>query len=278
MRELFTWLSCPDPRLHSALSYLSKNPGKQLRSRLTQNVAQMVTKTTSVPAAKMAGEAIELLHTYSLVHDDLPAMDDDDLRRGQPSLHRAFDEATAILAGDGLQAAAFQRLTEIETLTSEKRLEIIRIVSSAVGLHGMVGGQALDLSAEKKAISLAELRQIHRLKTGALISAAAETGAICGNASRDQRASITSFADYIGLAFQVTDDVLDVTGESISLGKTVGKDQRSNKATYVSTLGIDAARRERDTLLTNALNALSSFGEPAKPLRKLAKEMVHRRA
>jgi len=224
----------------------------------------------------MAGEAIELLHTYSLVHDDLPAMDDDDLRRGQPTLHCAFDEATAILAGDGLQAAAFQRITEIEALSAEQRLEILKVVSIAVGFQGMVGGQALDLAAEHQAVSDTALRGIHDLKTGALISAAAEVGAICAGASSAQREAFVRFAKAIGLAFQVTDDVLDVTGDSESLGKTAGKDERAEKSTYVSTLGLDGAQQEADRLLNEALGALSEFGEAAEPLRNLARKMVHR--
>ena len=271
----FDWISCPDPRLAEAIQYLSQHPGKQLRSRLTQACAELVAGEP-VAAAEMAGEAIELLHTYSLVHDDLPAMDDDDLRRGQPTLHCAFDEATAILAGDGLQAAAFQRITDIEALSAEQRLEILRVVSIAVGFQGMVGGQALDLAAEHQAVSDTALRGIHDLKTGALISAAAEVGAICAGASSTQREAFVRFAKAIGLAFQVTDDVLDVTGDSESLGKTAGKDERAEKSTYVSTLGLDGAQQEADRLLDEALGALSEFGEAAEPLRDLARKMVHR--
>ena len=252
--EPFAWLSCPDPKLADALDYLAQHPGKQLRSRLTVASAELVAGV-SVPAAVMAGEAIELLHTYSLVHDDLPAMDDDDLRRGQPTLHCAFDEATAILAGDGLQAAAFQRLTEIEALSAEQRLDMIGVVTKAVGFHGMVGGQALDLAAEHQAVPATALRDIHSLKTGALISAAAEVGAICGGATRSQRDALVRFAKAIGLAFQVTDDVLDVTGDSASLGKTAGKDERAEKSTYVSTLGLEGAQQEADALLKEALDA-----------------------
>ena len=271
----FDWISCPDPRLAEAIQYLSQHPGKQLRSRLTQACAELVAGEP-VATAVMAGEAIELLHTYSLVHDDLPAMDDDDLRRGQPTLHCAFDEATAILAGDGLQAAAFQRITEIDALSAEQRLEILKVVSIAVGFQGMVGGQALDLAAEHQAISDKALRGIHDLKTGALISAAAEVGAICAGASSAQREAFVRFAKAIGLAFQVTDDVLDVTGDSESLGKTAGKDERAEKSTYVSTLGLDGAQQEADRLLDEALGALSEFGEAAEPLRDLARKMVHR--
>ena len=271
----FEWISCPDPRLAEAIDYLSQHPGKQLRCQLTQACAELVAREP-LPAATMAGEAIELLHTYSLVHDDLPAMDDDDLRRGQPTLHCAFDEATAILAGDGLQAAAFQRLVEIDALSPEQRLEILRVVSIAVGFQGMVGGQALDLAAEHHAVSAAALKGIHDLKTGALISAAAEVGAICADASSAQREALVRFAKAIGLAFQVTDDVLDVTGDSASLGKTAGKDERAEKSTYVSTLGLDGAQQEADRLLDEALEALSDFGDSAAPLRDLARKMVHR--
>ena len=271
----FAWLNCPDPKLAEALTYLAQQPGKQLRSQLTVTCAELVAGEP-VPAATSVGEAIELLHTYSLVHDDLPAMDDDDLRRGQPTLHCAFDEATAILAGDGLQAAAFQRLAEIDSLTADQRLELVRVVSIAVGFNGMVGGQALDLAAEQQRVSVEALRDIHRLKTGALIAAAAEAGAICADASREQRAALATFARSIGLAFQVTDDVLDVTGDSSSLGKTAGKDEQAQKSTYVSTLGLEGARAEADTLLNDALTALSMFGERAEPLRQLANAMVHR--
>ena len=273
--EPFAWLDCPDPRLGEALTYLAERPGKQLRSRLTALCAELIAGKP-LASADAAGEAIELLHTYSLVHDDLPAMDDDDLRRGQPTLHRAFDEATAILAGDGLQAAAFQRLAEIEELSTEQRLDMIQVLSAAVGFHGMVGGQALDLAAEHQSVSVDALREIHHLKTGALIAAAAEAGAICANASTAQRAALVVFAKAIGLAFQVTDDVLDVTGDSASLGKTAGKDARAEKSTYVSTLGLTGAKEEADRLLNEALKALSIFGSEADPLRGLARQMVHR--
>ena len=235
--EPFAWLTCPDPKLSDALAYLAHNPGKQLRSRLTLACAELIAGSP-VPEATWVGEAIELLHTYSLIHDDLPAMDDDDLRRGQPTLHCAFDEATAILTGDGLQAAAFQRVADIESLTADQRLSIIKIISTAIGFNGMVGGQAMDLAAEQQAISVEALRAVHHLKTGALICAAAEAGAVCGKATLPERQALVRFAEAIGLAFQVTDDVLDVTGDSAQLGKTAGKDERAEKSTYVSTLGL----------------------------------------
>lgn len=273
--EPFAWLTCPDPKLSEALAYLAQNPGKQLRSRLTLACAELIAGGP-VPEAIGVGEAIELLHTYSLIHDDLPAMDDDDLRRGQPTLHCAFDEATAILTGDGLQAAAFQRVADIESLTAEQRLSIIKIISIAVGFNGMVGGQALDLAAEQQAISVDALRAVHHLKTGALICAAAEAGAVCGKATSAERQAIVRFAEAIGLAFQVTDDVLDVTGNSAHLGKTAGKDERAEKSTYVSTLGLRGAQQEAERLLIEATDALSAFGDRATPLRSLADAMVKR--
>jgi len=273
--EPFAWLTCPDPKLSDALAYLAQNPGKQLRSRLTLACAELIAGGP-VPAATIVGEAIELLHTYSLIHDDLPAMDDDDLRRGQPTLHCAFDEATAILTGDGLQAAAFQRVADNESLSAEQRLAIIKIISVAVGFNGMVGGQALDLAAEQQAISVEALRAVHHLKTGALICAAAEAGAVCGHATPAERQALVRFAEAIGLAFQVTDDVLDVTGDSARLGKTAGKDQRAKKSTYVSTLGLSGAQQEAERLLIEATDALSNFGDRATPLRSLAHSMVKR--
>ena len=275
--EPFAWISCPDPRLADAIAYLAKHPGKQLRSRLTLLCAELIAEAPT-DAAIIAGEAIELLHTYSLVHDDLPAMDDDDLRRGHPTLHCAFDEATAILTGDGLQAAAFQHLVSIESLSDTQRVDLVGVISKAVGFDGMVGGQALDLAAEHQAMEADALQNIHRLKTGALITASAEAGAICANASTAQRQALVEFATAIGLAFQVTDDILDVTGDSESLGKTAGKDIKAEKSTYVSALGLAGAKEEAERLLNAALEALDIFGERAERLRALARQMVHRQA
>ena len=203
-------------------------------------------------------------------------MDDDDLRRGHPTLHCAFDEATAILTGDGLQAAAFEHLADIESLSDKQRIDLIKVVSRAVGFNGMVGGQALDLAAEHQSLEADGLQMIHRLKTGALIAASAEAGAICAGASTAEREALVQFATAIGLAFQVTDDVLDVTGDSASLGKTAGKDVKAEKSTYVSALGLAGAQQEADRLLDTGLRALDIFGDRADPLRALAYQMVHR--
>lgn len=267
---------CPDPRLDEAVRYVLEVPGKQLRSRLTLETARLL-DPASLTAAEQAGRAIELLHTYSLIHDDLPAMDDDDLRRGRATLHKAYDEATAILAGDGLQALAFETLAGIDALPAEARLELVRVVSHAVGLAGMVGGQAMDLAAEHQALDIQTLTQLHRLKTGALIVAAVDAGAICAGAPMAQREQLTRFASQVGLAFQVVDDVLDATASSDELGKTAGKDEAASKSTYVSQLGIDGARQEAQRLLDDAVAALAPWGDDAAPLHALAQQMVQRR-
>jgi geranylgeranyl pyrophosphate synthase len=265
----------PDTTLDRAIAYALDNPGKRLRSRLTITTAELIAGEP-VSAAIRVGDAIEYLHTYSLIHDDLPAMDDDDLRRGKPTLHRAFNEATAILAGDGLQALAFEQLASIDELSPSLRVELIRLVSRAVGLNGMVGGQALDLAAEGSQIDHAALTQIHRLKTGALIEAAVIGGALSANASEWQISALQRFAENIGLAFQVMDDVLDVSSDSAMLGKTAGKDAAAQKSTYVALLGIEGAREEAETLLSSALSALSPFAEAASDLVCLAQQMVRR--
>jgi geranylgeranyl pyrophosphate synthase len=266
---------CPDPRLNKAVAYALEVPGKQLRSRLTRETARML-DPLAVDAADAAGATIELLHTYSLIHDDLPAMDNDDLRRGRASLHRAFDEATAILAGDGLQALAFERITEITLLPITARLELVRVISRAVGFQGMVGGQALDLAAEGQALDTSDLGRLHALKTGALIEAAVDAGAICANANDEDRARLRRFAMRIGLAFQIIDDVLDVTASSEDLGKTAGKDQTAEKSTYVSHMGVEGARTEAQRLLASAIDELESWGAAADALKKIADNMVNR--
>ena len=266
---------CPDPRLNEAVNYVLEVPGKQLRSQLTVETARMI-DPRSVDAAREVGAAINLLHTYSLIHDDLPAMDNDDMRRGRATLHRAFDEATAILAGDGLQALAFERITAVAHLSVSARLELVQIISRAVGFEGMVGGQAIDLAAEGTVLDRDRLGQLHALKTGALIEAAVDAGAVCANADGDQRTQLRRFASHIGLAFQVIDDVLDATASSEALGKTAGKDLSARKSTYVSHLGIDGATAEAHRLLDAALEQLAPWAEAAAPLQEIARRMVDR--
>lgn len=266
---------CEDSRLDAARRYILETPGKQLRARLCTATAIAV-RGSPVSAAESAATAIELLHTYSLIHDDLPAMDNDDLRRGRPTLHRAFDEATAILVGDGLQASAFELLAGIDSLTPAVRLDLIQTLARAVGFAGMVGGQALDIAGEQRLLGVEELSRIHALKTGALIRAAVAAGAICADADAEQRAALDDYAASIGLAFQIADDILDVTASSTVLGKTAGKDAASGKSTFVALMGIDGASDYAEQLLASACAALGTFADNGDELRELARQMVYR--
>lgn len=270
-----TPLYCDDPRLTAALQYVLENSGKRLRSRLVMASFRMLSEEAEDSAAS-AATAIEWLHTYSLVHDDLPAMDNDELRRGKPTVHTVYDDATAILIGDGLQAAAFALIAEDDRLSTDTRLKLITLVSNAVGFKGMVGGQALDMAAEGRASSFDQLRLIHEQKTGALIRAAVLSGAVCANATEQDMQRLDEFAGTIGLAFQVADDILDVTQNSATLGKTAGKDIAVEKSTYVSCLGLKGAQDEAEKLLANALACLEPYGSRAKPLLDLAIAMVRR--
>jgi geranylgeranyl diphosphate synthase, type II len=228
--------------------------------------------------------AVELIHCYSLIHDDLPAMDNDDLRRGQPTVHRAFDEATAILAGDALQALAFRLLSDPGTEVPERvdapppasRLEMINLLSRAAGYEGMVSGQAIDEAATGKQIALAALEQMHSLKTGALIRASVQLGARCAGASDATYALLTRYADCVGLAFQVQDDILDIVSDTATLGKRQGADVALKKPTYVSLLGLSGAQQKAAELIAQAIDALQDFDQSAKPLRELARYVVAR--
>ena len=282
---LSSHIVCSDPRLKEALTYALANPGKQLRSRLCKETAAMVVKKsssneslrdTSIESARRIGEAIECLHTYSLIHDDLPAMDDDDLRRGKPTVHKAFDEATAILVGDGLQAFAFEWVTETEGLSDTQKIQLVKLLSESVGFDGMVGGQAMDIAAEGQSLDVAALKEVHLRKTGALIEASVLAGAICADATETQIAALHQFSKNIGLAFQVMDDVLDVTSSSETLGKTAGKDIAAEKSTYVACMGVDDARAYANQLLDEALALLTPFGEAADSLSALSRLLVHR--
>ena len=220
--------------------------------------------------------ALELIHTYSLVHDDLPAMDDDDLRRGQPTVHRAYDEATAILVGDGLQAQAFALLAGAPGLSAQQKVQMIDVLAEAAGPSGMVGGQYMDMQATGNTLTLTKLQAMHSLKTGALIRASLALGGIAANGNQQQLTALDHYGKHIGLAFQVVDDILDVEGDTQTLGKTQGKDVEANKATYVKLLGLEGAKNEAQRLLTSALAALEDFGESADPLRELARYIVER--
>ena len=268
---------CSDPALEAALAYALANPGKQFRSRLCRETATMVSGET-LQSAMRVGEAIECLHTYSLIHDDLPSMDNDDLRRGKPTVHRAFDEATAILVGDGLQAFAFEWVSETDGLSDTQKIKLVKLLSKSVGFDGMVGGQAMDIAAEGKSLDVSALKEVHLRKTGALIEASVLAGAICGGANAGQIEALGRFSRNIGLAFQVMDDVLDVTASSETLGKTAGKDIAADKSTYVACMGVDAARAYANDLLNEALALLSTFGQAADALSALSRLLVHRKS
>lgn len=205
--------------------------------------------------------AVEMIHTYSLIHDDLPAMDDDELRRGRPTNHMVYGEATAILAGDGLLTAAFQTLTQAQ-LTAQQVVEAVACLSLAAGPDGMVGGQALDMAGEGRSLTRAELEQLQSLKTGALIAAAAELGCIAAGGSPEQRESVRQYAQCLGRAFQVQDDILDVTSTDEELGKPTGSDRENEKNTFVSLLGLDRSRELVAELTAQAISALDGFASP----------------
>ncbi len=265
--------------LEDAVRYALQAGGKRIRPCLVYAAAQAAGNgNTDVAALDDAACAMELVHTYSLIHDDLPAMDNDDLRRGRPTLHKAFDEATAILVGDGLQALAFQLLASANGLSAEARLQMVTVMAQAAGLGGMVGGQFVDIAATGSPLALVELQGLHALKTGALIRASLSLGGIAAGAPDADQAALEAFGEHLGLAFQVVDDILDVEGSAATLGKTGGKDAAAGKTTYVSLLGLEGARSAAEALLADGLEALECFGDNANPLRDLARYIVQRQA
>ncbi len=265
--------------LEKAIAFALDGSGKMVRPSLVLLAAQCITGSDSPQVQKLAAIpalALELIHTYSLIHDDLPAMDDDDIRRGRPSLHKAFDEATAVLVGDGLQARAFALITEAPELRAEQKVLMINTLARASGFAGMVGGQYIDIQATDSDMSLEALRAMHEMKTGALIRASLALGGMAANAGTQELSALDDYGRHIGLAFQVVDDILDVEGDSATLGKTSGKDMEANKPTYVKLLGLEGAKEEAGRLLGLALAALEGFGEPADGLRELASYIVER--
>ncbi|MEL7302852.1 MAG: polyprenyl synthetase family protein [Pseudomonadota bacterium] len=263
------------PRLRDAMRYAVLNGGKRFRPFLVLQAAALF--DIAQDAAIETATAIEYIHCYSLVHDDLPAMDDDDLRRGQPTVHKAFDEATAVLAGDALQTMAFEVLTGSQAPNDPAiRAELVRLLAQASGLHGMCGGQMLDLEAESAPSEAADVATIQSLKTGALIRAACEMGAALGNASSKDRAALVTYAEHLGLAFQISDDLLDVTGDAETVGKATGKDEAAGKGTFISQLGIDGARKRLAETEAAAVAALSVFGDRAETLAAAARFMAAR--
>lgn len=258
--------------LHSAMRYSALGGGKRVRALLCYAAAELC--NTELATANAAAAAVELIHAYSLVHDDMPCMDDDDFRRGKPSCHKQYDEATALLVGDSLQTLAFDVLSQPGLSKPATQINMVNILAKASGTSGMAGGQAIDLSAVGKSLGQSELEYMHRLKTGALINAAVLLGAIGG--SDAHIAAVSQYADRIGLAFQVVDDILDVEADSATLGKTAGKDAENNKPTYVSILGLADAKQHAQHLYQEALMALTPFGDQAKHLRLLADFIMQR--
>lgn len=274
------WLPAADAvpeRLHAAIRYSVLGQGKRLRPILVYATGTAL----AVPTARLDGlaAAVELIHAYSLVHDDLPAMDNDDLRRGRPTCHKAFDEATAILVGDALQVLAFRILASDPTMNVEPagRVRVIELLAEASGTNGMAGGQALDLAAIGREIDEKELREMHARKTGALIRASVlMAAAVATRLDAARLAMLDAFADHIGLAFQIQDDILDVEGDADTLGKPTGADRAKNKPTYPSVLGMTAAKARCRELHARAVDALVGFGAGAEQLRWLADFVVSR--
>ncbi len=264
-------------RLHQAMRYAVLGGGKRVRPLLAFAAGELTDADPERVA--LAGAAVELIHAYSLVHDDLPCMDDDELRRGRPTCHVEYDEATALLVGDALQSLAFHVLGEYRLADDMKtQLEMVKLLAAAAGSRGMAGGQAMDLESVGKTLTAPELEFMHIHKTGAIIRASALLGARCGNRLGEKEfGQLDLFAKLIGLAFQVVDDVLDTEGSTATLGKTAGKDAKAGKPTYVSAIGAPRARELAQELRQNALDALAEFGERALRLRQLADFIVLRK-
>ncbi len=265
-----------EARLATAMRYATLGGGKRMRAFLVLEGAALF--SVSETCAARVAASIEMLHAYSLVHDDLPAMDNDDLRRGKPTTHRAFDEATAILAGDALQARAFEVLAEPDTHSDpQARCELVAALGAAAGARGMAGGQMIDMLAEGQTLDGPAVTRLQSLKTGRLIQFSAEAGAILGRASLMQRHLLAAYGRDLGAAFQIADDLLDAEGSAEETGKRTGKDQEAGKATMVAVLGIERARQQADMLAQQAAAHLDGFDERAALLRALASFVVERR-
>jgi geranylgeranyl diphosphate synthase type II len=279
-KSLDHWLPAADiapQRLHEAMRYSVLDGGKRVRPFLVYGAGEAL----DVPTEQLDGPAcaVELVHAYSLIHDDLPAMDDDDLRRGKPTCHKAFDEATAILAGDAIQALAFQVLAHDETMQvdAQRRLQMIDRLALASGSRGMAGGQAIDLDSVGKTLDLPGLENMHIHKTGALIRASVMLGALSSpGVGEAQLKQLDHYAKCIGLAFQIQDDILDVEGDTETLGKTQGADLALNKPTYPALLGLDGAKQRAKELYQDALATLEEYGPAAEPLRWMAEYIISR--
>ncbi|MGV6827281.1 MAG: (2E,6E)-farnesyl diphosphate synthase [bacterium] len=262
--------------LHEAMRYATISNGKYVRPMLVYATGEALGIKPEILDASAC--AVELIHAFSLVHDDLPSMDDDDLRRGRPTCHNAYDEATAILAGDAMQSLAFSILGKHldEGIDAQNRVEMMTLLADASGSRGMAGGQALDIAATGSDLTLPALENMHIHKTGALIRACVQLAALSANAPTEQQKDLDHYAKAVGLAFQVQDDILDVTGDTSSLGKTSGKDEADNKPTYPSLLGLQGARDTAQQLKNAALESLQTFDEKADILRNIAHYVVER--
>ena len=260
-------------RLHEAMRYAAQGSGKRIRPLLVYAAGSL--GGAKAEALDAAAVAIECIHAYSLVHDDLPCMDDDDLRRGRPTVHKTYDEATALLVGDALQTRAFEVLAKAQC-EIDVRLLMISSLAAASGSRGMAGGQAIDLDSVGKKLDLVGLKQMHAMKTGALLSCAVQLGGIAAHLNPTQMTCLKNYSQALGLAFQIVDDVLDATVDSQTLGKTAGKDAANDKPTYVTLMGLDYAQQQARELQETAIASLDSFGTSAQALKDLALLVVNR--
>jgi farnesyl diphosphate synthase len=266
-------------KLHQAMRYTTLGGGKRVRPLLVHAAGALFGADVDADALARAACAVEMIHVYSLVHDDMPCMDDDALRRGKPTVHVAYDEATALLVGDALQAQAFDTLAGAAKVPPARLVRMLRMLAVAAGSGGMCGGQAIDLDSVGISLGLAQLERMHQLKTGAMLRVSVLLGALAGrDLAPAELEALGAYARAIGLAFQVVDDVLDATADSATLGKTAGKDAAANKPTYVSILGLQESRALAEQLRQQAHGALAPFGEQALRLRELADLIVQRKA
>lgn len=273
MYKLVEKITAPE-HLKESMLYSLKAGGKRIRPLFVAAVCEMYKKP--LQASYTVGSAVEMIHTYSLIHDDLPCMDDDDLRRGKPTNHVVYGEALATLAGDALNTLAFGVLARLENVTAEKRLELVNLLSIAAGAEGMVGGQILDMDGEQRLLNLQELETVHVNKTGALLRFSIESGAVLADAPQQDRQALVDYAHHIGLAFQIQDDILDIEGTSEQLGKTAGKDVASDKSTYPALLTLDGAKVKLDEHYTFALQALEKVQVDTSILQQFAQYIVKR--
>ncbi|GGZ02218.1 (2E,6E)-farnesyl diphosphate synthase [Shewanella fodinae] len=276
LSSIFDAIPENEPRLKAAMRYGVLLGGKRVRPFLVYSVGEML----GLKAEQLddCAAAIECIHAYSLIHDDLPAMDNDELRRGQPTVHVAFNEATAILAGDALQTLAFELISRNDSgFNASQQLQMVQVLAKASGYLGMCGGQALDLAATDHEIPLAELTRLHRLKTGALISCAVELAVIAADIADTEKRQLMIYADAIGLAFQVQDDILDIIGSTEELGKPQGSDTRANKSTYPRLLGLEGAKATAEKLLQEALSAIGNLPYNSRLIAEFARYIIERR-